>query len=153
MSNTITIELCAEDRARLDKIIAALERDTKCEGCVKSALEFAADVKTAANTPAESAQEPTGAEKAETLTDTHPIPDGLQWTTSDVKETPQEEPAPTVTFEQLRAKVMELTTGFGGKKKAQVREIINTYAKKVSDVPEDKYVEVMGKLLTLEREA
>jgi hypothetical protein len=150
MSNTITIELCAEDRARLDKIYEALTARHNCEGCVKSALEYAADVKTAANTPAESAQEPTGAEKAETLTDTHPIPDGLQWTTSDVKDVPQE----AVSFEQVKQKVQDLVMGFGGAKKAKTRAIVNEYATKVSDLVNmpDKCVEIMGKLEALEKE-
>jgi hypothetical protein len=150
MSNTITLELCAEDRARLDKIIAALERDTKCEGCVKSALEFAADVK-AANTPAEAPTASTEPEKAPTSTDTHPIPDGLQWTTSDVKEAPQE----AVSFEQVKQKVQDLVMGFGGAKKAQTRAIVNEYATKVSDLVNmpDKWAEIMGKLEALEKEA
>ena len=34
--------------------------------------------------------------------------------------------------------------------KAQVREIITAYADRVSNIPEDKYAEVMAKLTTLE---
>lgn len=149
MSNTVTIELCAEDRARLDKIYEALTARPSCDGCVKSALDFAADVKTAATTPAEAPTEP---EKAETLADTHPIPDGLQWTTSDVKETPKEEPA--VTFEQIHGKVMALATGFGGKKKAQARAIVNEYAPKISDLKgmPEKWPEIWSKLEALEKE-
>lgn len=147
MSNTITIELCAEDRARLDKIYEALMERPNCEGCVKSAFELVKD----ANAPTESAQEPTEAEKAETLTDTHPIPDGAQWTTSDVKDVPQE----AVSFEQIQQKVKDLVMGHGGAKKAQTRAIVNEYATKVSDLKDmpDKWAEIWDKLVKLEKEA
>lgn len=36
--NNITIEFCPEDRARIDRLIAAMERKA-CEKCVESALE------------------------------------------------------------------------------------------------------------------
>lgn len=149
MSNTITIELCAEDRARLDKIYEALTARPSCDGCVKSALDFAADVKTAATTPAEAPTEPTEPEKAEALADTHPIPDGLQWTTSDVKDEHK-----AVTFEQIQQKVKDLVMGFGGAKKAQTRAIVNEYATKVSDLVNmpDKWVEIWDKLVNLEKE-
>jgi predicted transcriptional regulator len=39
MSNYITIELCAEDRARLDRLAEALERRT-CDKCVTSAIDY-----------------------------------------------------------------------------------------------------------------
>lgn len=38
MSNRITIELCAEDRERLDRLTAALERRS-CDKCVTTAIE------------------------------------------------------------------------------------------------------------------
>ncbi len=38
MSNTIMIELCTEDRARLDRLAEALERRT-CDRCVTTAIE------------------------------------------------------------------------------------------------------------------
>ena len=37
--NTITIELCAEDRARLDRLAEAMEKRA-CDSCVTSALEI-----------------------------------------------------------------------------------------------------------------
>lgn len=39
MSNYITIELCAEDRARLDRLAEALERRT-CDKCVTTAIDY-----------------------------------------------------------------------------------------------------------------
>jgi hypothetical protein len=147
MSNTITIELCAEDRARLDKIYEALMTRPNCENCVKLVTECCT---TAAEAPAETHTEPTGAEKAETLTDTHPIPDGAQWTTCDCKDVPQE----AVSFEQIQQKVKDLVMGFGGAKKAQTRAIVNEYATKVSDLKDmpDKWAEVWDKLVKLEKE-
>ena len=38
---TITIELCAEDRARLDGILEAL-KSHNCQGCVEAAVKYTA---------------------------------------------------------------------------------------------------------------
>ena len=38
MKNSIVIELCAEDRARLDRLAEAMEKKT-CDRCVSSAIE------------------------------------------------------------------------------------------------------------------
>ena len=44
--NTITFELCTEDRARLDAIISGLSRLNahNCSGCVESAVQMAVEV-------------------------------------------------------------------------------------------------------------
>lgn len=64
---------------------------------------------------------------------------------------PTPEPAPeqpqTYTLEDVRRKVVELTTA---EKKAQVREIVKSYAETVSGLPEDKFAEIMGRLTALE---
>ena len=39
MSNTIVIELCSEDRARLDRLAEALERKS-CDKCVAYVTEY-----------------------------------------------------------------------------------------------------------------
>ena len=38
--NTITIELCKEDRERLDKILAALLQGPHCDTCVQHVVEY-----------------------------------------------------------------------------------------------------------------
>lgn len=53
------------------------------------------------------------------------------------------EPETKISFEEVRAVLAELTRG--GKQK-EVKELITSYgAKKLSDVPEDKYQELLDK--------
>jgi hypothetical protein len=164
MSNTITIELCAEDRARLDRLTEAMENTIhNCESCVKSALGWAdkvlvqqdpvqqafADVLAKAkDTPTEKPTEATGAPTVEAAPIDCPAEEDLP----DEADAPAEEAKPTVTQDQLQQKVMQLAAANNGALKAKVREIVNAYAKKVSDVPEDKRAEVWDKLTALEKE-
>ena len=125
MCNTITIELCAEDRARLDRLAEALEKRT-CDKCVATAIEF---VKTAT----EEKREPEA--KAEDA-----APPG------DEKPTVTDQPR-KVERGELRAKVIELSAkGF----KAQTRDIVQAYAPTVASVPEDMIAECYDKLVALE---
>lgn len=171
--NTITIELCAEDRARLDKIYEALTaRD--CKGCVQEVLtavqnisktltpaeptkaeeaehekrlkELLAAAEANAGTPATSATEPQGAKEEETPTHIDPTDTTAPFETV-------EAPAPSVTLEQIQQKVVQLAA-LGGDKKAKVREIISAYGSKVSDLKEhaDKWGEVWAKLTAVESE-
>jgi hypothetical protein len=159
MSNTITIELCAEDRARLDRLAAALEA-RNCDSCVTSALKLVqasrgqdevqqrlAETLAKAETPAAAPQE--AAEEAEAPTPTATQPEEEQPTAAEDVAA-----APPVTLEQIQQKVVQLAAGFGGSKKAEVRKIINAYGAKVSDLKDqpDKWPEVWGKLLALESE-
>lgn len=128
--NHITIELCAEDRARLDAIIAGLT-GLQCDMC---ADRIKAQLATAAP------QEPK-AEAPEVFTPDEP-------------ETPAEpaveekpEPVVTVTHADVQRKVVELSAAG---KKEEARAIVMAYAVRVSAIPEDKLVEVMTKLQALE---
>lgn len=110
MSNTITIELCAEDRARIDKLTQALEARVEwehrnCHLCVKSALETSRlnyeDLKTekdrAGNFGTETVEEPKD-ELQERLANT--IKEAAEFVGADRTTTsaePQESPAPTDT--------------------------------------------------------
>lgn len=126
--NTITIELCAEDRARLDRLTAALEARASAPTTEAPAK---AQPKAA---PTEQPEEPKKEEPA----------------------APWEEPtaAPTVTLEQIQQKVVTLATMAGGTKKVKVREIISAYGAKVSDLKDhpDKWQEVWDRLTALEQE-
>lgn len=144
MSNTITIELCAEDRARLDRLTAALEKRATQEAGVimdpvrealAEALEKAAPSEKPQNEP-QAAEEPA---KAETLPK---------------EETPAaaEEDKPSITLAQIQQKVIQLSAANKGAKKSAVREIVNAYAARVTDLPEDKWLEVWDKLTALEQE-
>lgn len=130
--NTITIELCAEDRARLDKILAALEGRPNCTTCAQQIVDYVSGA--------------TG------HTEYGFKADGVEYAT-DTEPTPFEEPAPAepVDFGKLRddvrQKVVELSANG---KKAQVRDIIKAYAANVTTLPDDKLSEVMAKLTALE---
>lgn len=153
--NNITIELCAEDRARLDAIVARLDalatqtqfliekkfdnNPAKEESAddIRKALEDAINgVKLDASKTAQNdTEEPT------------PI------TTPKTEETPkEEEPTPTVAAKtvsraELGAKVREMMTkGF----KEETKAIVKDYAPTVPGVPDDKVTECYERLVALE---
>lgn len=138
MSNTITIELCAEDRARLDHINVNLT-----ELIMRVMGNQAPDM---GEVPQKAAPE-----LAEKLAAQHPVADPF-------KELPKAEPvpfeqeapkqeAPQYKLEDIQQKVVALSASG---KKAEVREIVKSYAEKVSAIPADKFGEVMAKLIGLE---
>lgn len=131
--NTITIELCAEDRARLDGILEALTKHN-CKGCVEAAVNYTASQMGAA--PVEPVA-PVSADEAEPKAEPSPEPE----------QPAVKEDAPVVTLSDIQQKVVTLSAAG---KKAQVRDIITAYASRVSAIPEDKVGEVWHKLTELE---
>ena len=129
---TITIELCAEDRARLDGILEAL-KSHNCKGCVEAAVNYTAAQMAAPVKPVAPVSEAKEEPKAE------PAPEPEQ---PAVKED-----APAVSLSDIQQKVVTLSAAG---KKAQVRDIITAYASRVSAIPEDKVGEVWQKLTELE---
>ena len=126
MSNRIAIELCAEDRARLDRLAEALERRT-CDKCVSAAIEY---VKAPVAPTEEAPQQESATEEA---------PPG------DDQKAPSA--AQTVSRAELRAKVIELSAkGL----KEQTRDIVKAYAPTVKDLPDNKLVECYEKLAALD---
>ena len=142
MSNFITIELCAEDRARLDRLIAAFEYKT-CDKCVKDAIEYTAKVQQEATAQKADATEAlkNAPQEAEASPHTTNIPNEE----NDTKAAP----APVVTHDELMAKVIELSAK-DVSLKAQVRDIVLSYAPRVKAVPEDKLSECYDRLIALE---
>ena len=111
-----TIELCAEDRKRLDALLVALTAR-------------------AAGGPKETAPET--------------IPEEVPEVAEHVREVTKstaEEPKKIELFD-IQRKVVELAAAG---KKAAVRELITSYAERVSTIPEDKRAEVYQKLIALE---
>lgn len=145
--NTITIELCAEDRARLNKILAALEGRPNCTTCAQQIIDYVSGATghTEYGFKADGVEYATDTEAAEAKMADIPEPY--------TEPTPFEEPAPAepVDFGKLRddvrQKVVELSANG---KKAQVRDIIKAYAANVTTLPDDKLSEVMAKLTALE---
>lgn len=144
--NLITIELCAEDRERIDRLTAALEAQAPkpCQ------VEFGPDsvtVKpaiTAAPEMFEKAPEP-----VETTEPTTTAPEAVKEPKApEIKATkPTKDPAPQVSKADVQKKVVDLASKG---KKDQVKGIVTQYATKVSDIPEDKLAEVLDKLNALE---
>lgn len=163
MSNTITIELCAEDRARLDRLESTMARlATALEAKVaqdaptfikvsSDSLGQPATTMAKASTHAEAPQKPQDEPKAEVEENTQPTEEPT--TAPEPTGEPAPETAePTITLEQIHQKVLQLASGDNGAKKVAVRTLINTYANRVSDLPEDKWAEVWDKLVALESE-
>ena len=134
MNNTITIELCAEDRARLDRLAEALERKA-CDKCVTSAIQLLKAEMVPSEPTKQVSDKPT-----EVIS---PVEEAIP-----MEEEPKT-PAPvrTVDRAELRAKVIELSAkGL----KDKVRDIVTAYAPTVKDVPDDKLVECYDSLVGLE---
>ena len=123
MSNTITIELSAADREKLDDIIVML-------GGIYSRLGGQAE-------PVAVQTEAAG----ETIT---PVAEALTEATTAPQAVKEEL---TVTHEDIRKKVVALSASG---KKDQVKEIISAVATKVSDIPADKLADVHKQLTALE---
>lgn len=154
---TMTLQLSDNDRARLDKLTAALEALAgivpNCAGCVETAVRM-----TQATTPAapeETSQEPASAPEekpAENNTPEQNEPTAAPWEPQEAAEPAPAEPEPakpSVTLEQIQQKVVKLAAAG---KKAEVREIVTAYGAKVSDLKDqpEKWDEVWGKLTALE---
>lgn len=146
MSNHITIELCAEDRARIDRLTVALEAR------VKQAEQIMADMADdpkpviiygAQEAPAESPTEAAGAAEAETPAT--PQPEAEPADTAEPDPVAEAKPAPTT--QELQQKVIALVNKG---KKADVSAIVKSYAATVSGIPEDKRAECMERLNALE---
>lgn len=141
MSNHITIELCKEDRQRIDELIGMA-------GWIVGAL------KDMANQPLavlEQTEQPTPVNEHpvdEVSPHAAPEPDPNQLSFFDQAHEPA---APIYKKEDVQALVLKLAAPGTGKKDA-VKAIVNEYAKKVSDIPEEKLNEVMAKLQKLAKE-
>jgi len=157
--NTITIERCAEDRARLDRLAEAMEKRA-CDSCVTSALEI---MKGQQPDPVQKALAETLAKAEKPAEVPNTAPEATVAYTLPTTPEKKEEPtaatgasdAPPLTLEQIQQKVISIAAT-SKEKKAKARGIINSYgAKKVTDLQEqpDKWAEVWAKLLALESEA
>lgn len=166
MSNTITIELCAEDRARQDRLYAAVTRlvDLLTLHTNNAELDdlrekLAATLKNA--DPAQAPKNAPGAAQATTPADTqprqeaaaaaeptHPAEADLPWI--DPPAAKQEAPAKEVTKKDLSNLIITLSAAG---KKDKVREAVQSCCPgvtKVGDIPADKYAAVYEKLTALE---
>lgn len=123
--NNIIIELCQEDRDRLDKIIKELANSRP--NCQKCTAELADCVERCL-----------GAKEAEQMTAAAP---------EEPKAVEPEAPK-AYTEADLRRVVIALSQR-GAETKAAVKAIITSYAPSVGQIPADKIGEVIGKLEAL----
>lgn len=136
--NNITIELCAEDRARLDKLTQAIEAMTAPQA--PQIFDQSAEPEKENKHPAE--MEPTPfPEEIEPEAPASPMPT--------TEPEPVEEDAPAVTHKDIAKLVIDLA---GAGKKDKVKDVVYAYAKKVTDIPEDKLAEVYNQLTALQME-
>lgn len=126
LNTIITLELAAEDRERIDKLITALEHRAPVTVTMDTLKGIAQPE------PEAPKQTPPEPEKQQ------PKPE---------VPTAPEKAAPAVKAEDVQAKVVEL---IGKGKKAEIKAIVREYAPRVVAIPEDKRAEVMAKLSALE---
>lgn len=137
MSNTITIELCKEDRLRLDELVCFA-------GLIVSELKSKH-----VEAPAAEPQEAQEAPKLEVVKNDHPV-DAVPPHAEPEAPAPVEEPRPAVTLDQIRQKVTALLAD--ATKKVAVRDIVKAYAPNVTGLSNcaDKWPEIWDKLTALE---
>ena len=130
--NIITIELCQEDRNRLDTLIAI-------------GLELA-DM--ADKRPPAAPQKPAEATQAPPPETTHPEPESTAQGTQEATAAGKLGDAGNEKLlSAVQQKVVKLSAAG---KKAAVREIVQRYAAKVSDLPAGEYDTIMDALTALE---
>lgn len=126
--NRITIELSAEDRARLDALIAGLEKlQPNCESCVETALRIAEDFRD--EKPAAAPVDPQSNTPAPAPVETPPA-------------APAVEPPSLAEFQ----KAVALRCAQNPAVKPKVRELVNRYAESVSEIPPEKRIEFLDLL-------
>lgn len=136
--NCIKIEFCAEDRARIDRLIEAMERKT-CDKCVADAAAWMQNAMTAISSGAQ--QVTTTELEASTPADEHPV-DDTPW--GEPESAPASAPKPP-SLEEFQ-KALTLRCAESEETKAKVRALLHEYAAAASKVPEDKRAEVLERL-------
>lgn len=151
MSNTITIELSAEDRARLDNLSAGMlniqtlleviyEQGKRPEMAPAETDELTEQLKAivagAKNTPG--ATEPSAP----------PVTHETEEQPTEPKETTPAAPTKAISHAELGAKVRAMMTT-GGLKEG-TKAIVRSYAQSVPGIPQDKVAECYERLVALE---
>lgn len=132
MNNTITFELCAEDRQRIDTLLTSF-------GSVIAALLGTSQMSK------QPAPKPEQLDHPATAADEAPF---------DVTPAPEPPKAAGPTRDDLRNIVRRLIgAGTTPERRDRTKAIIKEYAATVSDIPEDKIAEALDRLTALEKEA
>ena len=155
MSNAInvTVELCQEDRKRLDELISfagLLVGEQKQYNnfitnlvCAKPAELAPAEEPAGTPAPVEPAAAETG----------HPVDEVSPHGEPEPAAEPEQPEAPKYTKEDILALVQKLAAPTSPEhKRTGAKAIVKSYGAKVSDIPADKYAEAMDKLTALDKE-
>lgn len=130
--NKIVIELCAEDRARLDRLADALDRG--CSSCSASLSEALTSLISKAQVAPATKPEPvTAPAEIEPQEIVAPAP------------APAPDPVPVVSLAEFQ-KALTLRCSESPEVKAKVRALLNQYAAAASAVPAEKRAEILEKL-------
>lgn len=132
--NKIVIELCAEDRARLDRIVAGLERLPLIGVDLAQGADFTAPLQEAEvslGLPVE------GAAHLEPVDAPAPAPSA---------EPAPVEPAPEPISLAEFQKVVTMWLAMNPAKKPQARELVNRYAPSATEIPPEKRAEFLAAL-------
>lgn len=144
--NKIIIELCAEDRERIDKLTESLKalqpielKVEPLEGVIAGVEPFGMWSPQEVETPEPEKTPEAPAEAPQAPAETEPTPEPVKT-------------EPSVDLAQIQQKVVQLCAS--GEKKAAVRAVINEYGAKVSDLKDqpEKWDEVWAKLCKIETE-
>lgn len=147
----IITELCAEDRARIDKHTAALEALTAALGNVGTPFQTEPKKSTHITIiPNERGMSLVGKVLDEPLYEEGTGVNDLGFIPIETDEDDEPE-APQCVYSHTKEELQQKVVGLVSKgKKEEVKDIIKGYAAKVSEIPEDKVDEVWAKLDALE---
>ena len=135
----MTVSLSKEDREWIAALIVALRAQTHdCKTCAEDVSQYLDGLQ--APQPAQDEPAQPVAEENAPAEERH---------TQAPENEPEVKPEPKTTKAELQSLVITLCAK-GQDTKTAVREIVNAYAGKVSDIPEDKLDEVAEKLRGLE---
>ncbi len=153
MSNHITIELCAEDRKRIDELIAfagLIVAEMKSRAPIPVTMDLARPTTVLKVNPFELSERDkeqlAAVEEAYKKAVDHPVD---EVSPHELPEPVAEPEQPKYTKADVLAKVQQLAAP-NSPHREQAKAIVKSYGAKVSDIPEDKYDEVMAKLAALE---
>lgn len=156
MSNVITIEMHADDRARLDRLSDLLGKLIALDAprhCSTKTPEEQDDLHRRLKETLDRVSETTTAQEAQNTPQETPKkvtrPDTVPWAekTAPKAEPTTTAPAPDVELSDIQGLVIKLATAG---KKAEARDIVKEYAERVIAIPPAKYGEVIARLKALE---
>jgi hypothetical protein len=151
----VIVELGPESQAKLDKILAALEGvgHLNCKGCVEAATGMVIDAMKSDTAPTEEPAAPASAADTVAPETGHPAEEVGAVVEPEPAAAPEQPEAPKYTKADVQALVQKLAAPTSPEhKRTGAKAIVKSYGAKVSDIPEEKYAEVMDKLTALDKE-